>query len=153
MAVIKRIQSNYHSILRAKIYFFLKKSLWMYLISTLLLAYVIPIDSLGIFLSALIYFTFLIVILIPLYHFSAKVIAKKNNLDADIEFNEENITIRHRNKLMVETKEWAWVKKLEITDRGVFLVVDNPHRFLISLSKNNLTESELQFFKKKNGNI
>lgn len=125
----------------------------MYLISIFLLGYVVPIASYGIFLSSLIYFFCLLIILIPLYHFSAKAIANKNSLDADIEFNEQNIIIRHRNKALVETKEWTWVKKLDITDKGVFLVVDNPYRFLISLSKNNLSESELQFFEKKKGNI
>jgi len=153
MAVIKRIQSNYNSILRAKIHFFLKKSLWMYLISMFLIGYAIPIASLGIFLSSLIYFFCLIIILIPIYHFSAKAIANKNSFDADIEFNEQHIIIRHRNKAVVETKEWDWVKKLDITDRDVFLVVYNPNRFLISLSKNSLSESELQFFEKKKGNI
>lgn len=125
----------------------------MYLIGTFLLGYAIPISSFGIFFSSLIYFAFLIIILVPLYYFSTKRIAEKNDFDADIEFNDENIIIRHRNREMVETKEWAWVKKLDINNLGVFLVVDNPYRFLISFSKNELSENELEFFEKKNGNI
>jgi len=153
MIVTRRIQSNFTSILRAKIYFFLKKSLWMYLTGTFLLGYAIPISSFGIFYSSLIYFAFLIIILVPLYYFSTKRIAKKNDFDADIEFNDKNIIIRHRNREMMETKEWTWVKKLDINNLGVFLVVNNPHRFLISFSKNELSENELEFFEKKNGNI
>jgi len=153
MIVTKRIQSNFNSILRAKIYFFLKKSLWMYLTAAFLLGYAAPVSSFGIFFSSLIYFAFLFIILVPLYYFSTKRIAKKNDFDADIEFNDQNIIIRHRNREMVETKEWVWVKKLDINSQGVFLVVDNPHRFLISFSKNELSENELQFFEKKNRNI
>ena len=111
------------------------------------IGYVVPITPFGFFFSSLIYFfTFLMVILIPVYHFSAKTIANKNNLDADIEFNEQHIIIRHRNKFTVEIKEWTWVKKLDITNEGVFLVVYNPYRFLISFDKNDLSESELHFF-------
>lgn len=153
MTVIKRIQCTYSSILRAKIYFFLKKSLWIYLVSIIMIAYVIPIASSGIFLSSLIYFSFLLVILIPLYHFSAKIIAVKNNLDADIEFNEQSIIIRHRNKTAIEIKEWTWIKKLDITSHGIFLVADTPNRFLISFNKDGLSEEELQFFEKKKDHI
>lgn len=153
MTFIKRIQCTYSTILRAKIYFFLKKSLWMYLIGVIMIAYVIPIASIGIFLSALIYFTLLLVMLIPLYHFSTKMIAARNNLDADIEFNEQSIIIRHRNKTASEVKEWTWVKKLDITNHGVFLVTDTPYRFIISFNQNELSEEELQFFQKKKDHI
>lgn len=84
----------------------------MYLISTFMIAYVFPVSGLGFVLSALIYFAgFDLLVIVPLYYFSSKALAKRNGLDADIEFNEQNIIIRHRNKAIVETKEWSWIKK------------------------------------------
>lgn len=147
MIVVKRIKTSYNSILRAKLYFFWKKSFWMYLIGMTLLGYALPLPSLGIAFSALIYFfIFLIVVLVPLYHFSSKRLAHKNQLDADIEFAEQEITIRHRNKPFVEIKDWTWVKELHITRDTIFVIVNYPHRFLMSIDRNGLSENEADFF-------
>lgn len=150
MVITKRIQSSYKSILRAKIYFFLRKSLWIYLGAMFLLAYGIPFASFGVLLSGLIYFiVFLIIVLVPVYHFSSKAIADKDKLDADIEFNEKNIIIKHKNKPQVEVMEWNWVKELHITKNAVFFIVNYPHRFLISFGRKELSENEVQFLLSK----
>ncbi|MEC5142032.1 hypothetical protein [Chitinophaga sp. 212800010-3] len=147
MTVTKRVLSNYNNILQAKVYFFLKKSMWMYLAAMLLLGYAVPLTSFGTILSALFYFfIFILVILVPLYHFSSKALAAKNLFDADIEFGEQQIIIRHRNKDLTETKDWSWVRQMDINRNAVLLVVNISYRFLIQLNKDRLTESEWQFF-------
>jgi hypothetical protein len=115
----------------------------------LLLAYASPLPSMGVVPSALIYFlVFVIVVLVPLYHFSSKAQARKSNFDADITFSEENILIRHRNKDLAETKEWSWIKKIDITQAAIVFVTEQDRRFLISFSKNNLSQDEQLFFSK-----
>jgi len=146
MIITKRIQSGYKSILRAKIYFFLRKSLWMYLGAMFLLAYGFPLASFGVLSSGLIYFfIFLAVVLVPIYHFSSKAIAAKDKLHADIEFNDKNIILKHKNKTHVELMGWDWVKELHITRNAVFFIVNYPHRFLISFGRKELSENEVQF--------
>ena len=150
MVVIKRIQSNYSLILRAKIFFFFKKSIWRYLLGMLLLAWVYPLNQLGVIISALVYFlVFIVAILIPVYHFSSKMMAKRSSFDADVEFNEQNIIIKHRNKDLSEVKEWkAWVKQIDIRSSAVFIVLNQPYRFVIIFQKDKLSADELQFFSK-----
>ncbi|WP_433630408.1 hypothetical protein [Chryseobacterium cucumeris] len=75
--------------------------------------------------------------------------AHKINLDADIEFGEEIITIKHKNKQLTEVKDWNWINEILISKKMVFIVVYYPNRFLISIDKNKLSESELHFFAKK----
>ncbi|MEH6307198.1 hypothetical protein RYH73_16240 [Olivibacter sp. CPCC 100613] len=145
--VIKTLRANYKSILRAKLYFFFRKSLWMYLLGMLLLAYVIPIDNYGVILSTVIYFfLFILVVLVPLYYFSTKRLAKNRDLDMVIEFDEQEITIRHEKTQRVETKGWDWVRRIELTPRELLLVVHFRGRYLIAFPKDKLNESEMQFF-------
>lgn len=153
MVIIKRIQTTYNTVLRAKMYFFFRKSLWMYLLGMLMLGYAFPLENVGAVPSALIYFfIFALVILVPVYHFSAKAMARKAHLDANIEFNEQAIIIRHTDSNSIETKSWDWVKRIDETRKDILLIVDHPTRFLIALEKSKLTAPEIQFFlSKKNG--
>ncbi|MDN5284464.1 MAG: hypothetical protein JWR38_738 [Mucilaginibacter sp.] len=149
MVVAKRIQSSYNQILRAKIYFFFKRSIWRYLLGMFILGFVCPLNPPGAIISALIYFLiFIVVILIPVYHFSSKIMEKRIAFDADVEFNKQNIIIKHRNKDLEEVKEWTWIKQIDITGKAVFLIVNQPNQFAIILNNNNLSENELQFFSK-----
>ncbi len=135
--------------LRAKLYFFFKKSVWMYLLGMLLLGYALPFDTFGVIPSTLIYFLlFTIIILVPVYHFSAKALANSNAMDADVEFSDQSIVIRHRNKDLVETKDWSWIKQIDLTGKAVLLVVNQSRRFLITIDRGSLTDSEWQFFNK-----
>ncbi|WP_335314493.1 hypothetical protein [Olivibacter sp. CPCC 100613] len=119
----------------------------MYLLGMLLLAYVIPIDNYGVILSTVIYFfLFILVVLVPLYYFSTKRLAKNRDLDMVIEFDEQEITIRHEKTQRVETKGWDWVRRIELTPRELLLVVHFRGRYLIAFPKDKLNESEMQFF-------
>lgn len=145
--VTKRITINYNSVLKAKIYFFFRRSLWRYLFAILVIAYIFPLNPPGFLLSGLIYFFgFAIVVLAPLYHFSSVMMAKKIDFDADVTFSEAHITVVHRNKQATEIKEWTWISNIDITSNNVWLVTKEAPRFLISLNKNKLSESELLFF-------
>lgn len=147
MVITKRIQTTYKTILRAKMYFFFRKSIWMYLLAMLMLGYAFPLENIGIILSGLIYFfIFALVILVPVYHFSTQMMVKKAHLDANIEFNEQGIIIRHTDSNTIETKSWDWIKRIDITRKDILLIVDHPTRFLIALEKNKLTAPEIQFF-------
>lgn len=147
MQVIKRIKADYQSILRAKIHVFLRKSLWLYLLSMFAIASVLPLPTLSIPVSAIIYFAiFLVVILVPVYHLSTVRLVQSLNFDADVEFDENQIIIRHRNKDLIETKDWQWILQISFTGSAVVLTVRQPRTFLIFLNKNNLTERELHFF-------
>lgn len=150
MVIIKRIQTTYNTVLRAKMYFFLKKSIWMYLLGMLMLGYAFPLENVGAVPSALLYFfIFALVILVPVYHFSTKAMVRKAHLDANIEFNEQCIIIRHNDSNSIETKSWDWIKRIDITRKDILLIVDHPTRFLIALEKNTLTAQEIQFFLEK----
>lgn len=145
--VTKRITIDYNSVLKAKIYFFFKRSIWRYLPAMLIVAYIFPLNPPGFLLSGLIYFfVFTIVILVPLYHFSSVMMAKKIDFDADVTFSEAHIVVAHKNKPSTETKEWTWIRNIDITANNVWLVTNEAPRFLISLPKNKLSESELLFF-------
>lgn len=145
--VTKRITINYNSILKAKIYFFFKRSMWRYLLAMLIVAYVFPLNPPGFLLSALIYFlAFIIVILVPLYHFSSVRLAKKTDFDAEVTFSKANIVIAYKNRQSTEIKEWTWIRNIDITSNNVWLVTNEAPRFLISLGKNKLSESEWLFF-------
>lgn len=145
--VTKRITINYNSVLKAKLYFFFKRSLWRYLFAILIIAYIFPLNPPGFLLSGLIYFSlFAVVILVPLYHFSSVTLAKKIDFDAEVTFSEANIVVVHKNKQSTETKDWTWIRNIDITANNVWLVTNESPRFLISLSKNKLSESEWLFF-------
>ncbi|NLR57650.1 hypothetical protein HGH93_06045 [Chitinophaga polysaccharea] len=147
MVITKRIQTTYNTVLRAKMYFFFRKSIWMYLLGMLMLGYALPLENAGMLLSALIYFIiFALVILVPVYHFSTQMMVRKAHLDANIEFNEQGIIIRHIDSNTIETKSWDWIKRIDISRKDILLIVDHPTRFLIALEKSKLTAPEIQFF-------
>lgn len=150
MAVTKTLRTTYKSILQAKLYFFFRKSIWMYLLGMFLLAYVFPMDSYGLVISAVIYFIlFIVVILAPVYHFSAKRIVKNRESDMVIEFSEQVITIKYEKTGQVETRGWDWIKEIKITPNELLLIVYLHGRYLIAFPKDKLSETELQFFLNK----
>ncbi|TWF42929.1 hypothetical protein FHW36_102691 [Chitinophaga polysaccharea] len=150
MVITKRIQTTYNTVLRAKMYFFFRKSIWMYLLGMLMLGYAFPLENVGAISSAFVYFIiFALVILVPVYHFSTRAMVRKAHLDANIEFNEQDIIIRHIDNNNIETKSWDWIKRIDITRKDILLIVDHPTRFLIALEKSKLTAPEIQFFLEK----
>lgn len=150
MLVVKPIKSSYRSILQSKMIFFFRKSMWLYLFSFFVIAYVLPLNGYNWWVSGVIYFlSFCMLILVPLYHISTVRLVKLFNFDALVEFGDEEIVIRHRNKDLVERKDWSWVRSLLFLNASVVLEVRSPSRFLIMLGKDSLTGEEIGFFKSK----
>ncbi|WP_299780017.1 hypothetical protein [uncultured Formosa sp.] len=147
--VTQRLVSNFNTILRAKIYLFLKKSIWKYLILTAIMGYLIPINNTHPFVSALLYFLGVMLILWPLQYFSAKTLGKTINFDALVEFNQDKIIINHTNKDEIETKNWNWIKRIELKKDKIWLTLNLSRPFVISIPKSKLQQSEIDFFKLK----
>jgi len=144
----QRLVSNFDNILKAKIYFFMKKSIWKYLIMTLILGFLKPLNNFNPILSALIYFAGINLILWPLQYISAKRFSKKINFDATVEFSETEIKITHNNKNLIETKDWNWVNKIELNKANVWITLNLARPFGISIPKSKLNDSEIELFTK-----
>lgn len=147
--VTKRIVSNFDHMLKGKMYFFFKKSIWKYLIATLAIGFLAPLPTYNGITSFAIYFLGLMLILWPLLIVSAKVKGKKMEFDADIEFNDDNIIVKHRNKALVETKSWDWIKKIDNRKDRFYFVLNERYRFGISIPKSSLKNEEVEFFERK----
>lgn len=150
--VKKRLVSSFDNILRGKIYYFMKKSIWRYLLASLILGYLTPINEINSIGSALIYFTGINIILWPLQYLSAK--AQEKTFDALVEFDEREIKINHNNQDLIEIKDWSWIKKIEMNQDRIWLTINQSKPFGVSIPKSKLTTSEIDFFnlmkKKKN---
>lgn len=72
--------------------------------------------------------------------------AKKIDFDAEVTFTDAHIIVVHQNRQSTEIKEWTWIRNIDITSNNIWLVTNEVPRFLISLSKNNLSENERLFF-------
>lgn len=121
--------------------------MWLYLFSFYAIAYVMPLNGFNWGVSGAIYFlSFCLLILVPLYHVSTVRLVKFFNFDAIVEFGDDEIVIRHRNKDMVERKGWDWVKNIVFISGSVIIEVKAPSRFLIMLGKRDMTDQEIQFF-------
>ncbi|MDN3667518.1 hypothetical protein ACFFU1_10025 [Algibacter miyuki] len=142
----QRLVSNFENIFRAKVHFFMKKSIWKYLILTLILGYLKPINGLNPLITAVIYFAGINAILWPLQYVSAKSFAKKINFDALVEFSETEIKINHGNKDLVELKDWSWIKNIELNKKHIWLTLNQTPPFGISIPKSNLNASEIALF-------
>lgn len=139
-----RLETNFYSILIGKVYFFLRKSLLRYIILTLILGFLRPLNEFGSITSGLMYFLGLNIILWPLLFISAKLQAKTNNFDANVEFSEECIKVSHNNKDLIETKDWDWIKRIEISKNRVWLTLNQIIPFVISLPRSKLSQLDIE---------
>ncbi len=80
---------------------------------------------------------------------AAKVQGNQMEFDAEVTFSEEKITIKHRNKDLVETKDWNWIKNISATKDRFVLVINQRQQFVISLAKDELTQADIAFFENK----
>lgn len=143
------LQSTFNAILTGKFYNFTKRSLWRYMAASVLFAFAKP-DLFGTFFTTFLYFFCGVigVAFIAMY-LSSKYMANKNLFDADVEFTYEQITIRHRNKDLIETKDWLWIKALKSSKDGFLLEVNQWPPFFIHFSKKALTEEQIEFFENR----
>ncbi|WP_282148552.1 hypothetical protein [Algibacter lectus] len=148
----QRLVSNFENILRAKVHFFMKKSIWKYLILSLILGFLKPINGLSSIVTALIFFAGINLILWPLQYISAKNFAKKINFDATVEFNETEIKINHNNKDLTELKDWNWIKNIELNKESIWLTLNQARPFAIAIPKSKLNASEIELFERMKKN-
>ncbi|MDW5290346.1 hypothetical protein [Formosa sp. PL04] len=99
--------------------------------------------------SALIYFIGIMIILWPLQILSAKTLGQSIHFDALVEFNDHDIIINHTNKDSIETKDWNWVKTIELKKDRIWLTLNLSRPFGISIPKSKLDQSQIDFFKHK----
>lgn len=144
----QRLVSNFENIFKGKVYFFMKKSIWKYLILTLIIGFLKPINGLSPILTALIYFAGINLILWPLQYVSAKIFAKKINFDAMVEFDETEIKINHNNKDLIELKDWNWIKNIEFSKENIWLTLNQARPFGIVIPKSKLNASEIELFQR-----
>ena len=144
----QRLVSNFENIFKGKVYFFMKKSIWKYLILTLIIGFLKPINGLNPIITALIYFAGINLILWPLQYVSAKIFAKKINFDAMVEFDETEIKINHNNKDLIELKDWNWIKNIELSKENIWLTLNQARPFGIVIPKSKLNASEIELFQR-----
>lgn len=85
-------------------------------------------------------------ILWTLQYMSAKMFANKFKFDADIEFSKHEIKILHRNKDEVEIKDWTWIKNINQSKTHFWLTINQMQPLIVSLSKEKMNPSEIEFF-------
>lgn len=147
MIVTKRMVSSFEHILKGKLYFFKRRSVPKYLVAAILLGFAKSIDGFGGSASSGFYFVVILLIAFLAIILSAKVQAKAMDFDAEVAFSEEGITLRHRNKNLVEEKDWSWVQHMEIKGDTVWLIPQEQRRLVYQLAK--LNSEEIEFFKSK----
>lgn len=151
--ITRRIVSNFNHIFRAKVFFFFRKSIWKYLLCSIVLGMLVPILSWSPVVSIFIYFFGIMLLLWPLLYLSSKGLASKIDFDANIEFAEDQITIRHINKELEEIKSWTWIKKIVDHEDRFWLIVDKTIPNGITIPKSNLSQAEIDFLKKMKNTI
>ena len=95
------------------------------------------------------FFFGLMMIVLPLMVINAKINGDKIAFDADIEFNEDNIIITHRNKDLVESKDWSWIKKIEARKDRIYFVLNEKVPFGLNIPKSALTVDQISFIEHK----
>lgn len=146
MTVTKRIKADYKSILKAKWYFFLRRSAWLYLLSMIIIAVLYPLPDFGWLVSGLIYYAgLLLLIIFPLYFLSTALQAKKNPFYADVSFSEQAIIIVDIATGNQVQKSWKWIKTIQLSRDNMALNINQRPRTVMFLS--HLSAEELLFFK------
>jgi len=149
LTITIRLQSTFNSILTGKFYNFTKRSLWRYMAASALFAFAKP-DLFGSFFYTFLYFFFgVICVAIIAMYLSSKSMAKKNLFDADVEFTDDQITINHRNKDLVEKKDWLWIKAIKSTDDYFVLEINQTPSLIIHFSKSKLSQEQIDFFENR----
>ena len=116
---------------------------------SVVLGFLLPLGEFSSIITAVVYFAGIMAVLWPLQYLSAKAFAKQLDFDAMVAFDEDTITINHNNKDLVETKDWTWVKDIELGKDTIWLTINQPRPFAISIPRSELTEADYVFFEGK----
>ncbi len=150
MNISKHLTINFNTIFNAKVNNFLNKSVWKYLISSALIAFVKPEIFGSTFKTTMGIFAIITLIVIVLIIVSSKILANKTEFDAMIRFTENEIIINHIDpKKDTEYKDWTWIKTIKENHKEFWLRANQWPPLLINLDKKLLTSSEIEFFKMK----
>ena len=159
--ITKSFSYTFKTILHAKSRNFIKRSVWMYLFASFLLAYALKyylIDTdislvniaLNIFICVILFVSLLIIISSYILYI------RKRQDNMDITFRENEIEIYWTVKDKKEIKGWNWIKNFEESNNIYYLDLDVWPKNVIMLSKIRLSEVESQTLYKwlrKNGKL
>lgn len=145
----KHLTLNFKAVLRAKIFKFFKKSIWMYVMASVMIAVGYELFG-GTYTIGLYVFLILMLVAIMAMLLGSWVLSRKLAFDADVTFSEENITISHRNLHQeIEQRDWSWIKKITMGKTAIWIEINQRPPFIMHLLKSTLTEEEVLFFKQK----
>lgn len=139
----KRIKSRKDYILIAKIRNFLKRSIFNYLIASLLIAVAKPSLFGNFTYTACFIFTVLCLLSLILIVISSSIQAKRMQFDADITFTTSEIIITHKNKDLIEKKNWDWILNAEENKHSFYLLIQKNPRLELILHKRNFNREEI----------
>jgi hypothetical protein len=145
-----RLTSHISSILSSKITKFLKRNLMIYFFISIVLAYVMPEIAESLFNRFLILFFATSLLSLTSILISAYFQFRNKKFDAEVCFTEDEINIKHLNKSLTENRMWDWVEKYQEDDKAFYLLVNQKfsYRELLFVKKTDLTETEINLFKK-----
>ena len=83
-----------------------------------------------------------------LIYISSKIQAKKYVFDADVEFSNSKIIIHHRNKNLVEEKDWLWVKALKFMPDDLVIQIDEKPSVIL-IPRNKMDQEQIKFFENR----
>jgi hypothetical protein len=138
----RRFASSYKYLLQAKLRNFWRRSLWQYALGSALLTGVKP-ELVGNYLvTFFVIFLALCLLSLSLIVVSSRMQEKRVIFDADVEFKADHIQIEHRNKTLVETKDWRWILAVEETPAYFYLTIEKQPRLELIVDKAALTPVE-----------
>ncbi|TSE04974.1 MULTISPECIES: hypothetical protein [Aquimarina] len=150
MSVTKTVTINFYTILKAKVYNFINRSIIKYIIASILIAIVNP-NLFGSMLKTAIGITLIIIFIsLIIIVLSAKIQSNRLIFNAVIEFNNESIAIHHvGSKQKPEYKNWDWITSITEKNNEIWLKTNETRLRYINFNKKKLTVEELDFFRKQ----
>lgn len=148
--VERRIISSFEYILAAKLRSYFRKSIWKYLLASVLFSFATLGKLGGLIQGTLIIWSILIILTLLIIYFDSSRKAKDQLFDANVKFSEDEIIIDHLigNKER-EIRDWSWIKSIEITNSLIILKLDVNTDYSLFLDRRKLNENEVQFFQSK----
>jgi hypothetical protein len=145
--ITKSFKYTVNTILHAKFRNFLKRSLWKYMIASLLLALgsssLNEARDLSTLNQFLIIFSCLIALSVVLMVISSYILyMKKKKDDMEITFKEGEVKVFWYSNGVKEIKSWNWIKSVEESNGLYYLDLDVMPRNVIMLAKQRLTSEE-----------
>ena len=148
MRFTKRLSLNSHTVLKAKLYNFGRRSIWKYAIASGLIAFADP-ELFGSFsLTFIGILSALIVLSLVLIKFSANIMGKRRGFESIAEFSYDGINFNYVNSdKKDEMKSWDWINKIVESKNEIWMETNERPRFLLNMPKSKLSNEEIDFFR------